>query len=131
MNYRNAKFGLNQTFIECEIEESERGWIPRTVYPSNIPSQYDPVGLFEQIVEDGEVADMTQEEIDAEVSNRARLQRDSKLQIEVDPWVTNNLRWDDLNSEKQQEWLDYRRALLDLPEQEGWPYEIVWPSKPD
>lgn len=130
MNYRNAKFGLDRTFIKCEIEETEQGWVPRTLYPSYIPSQEDPVGLFEQMVEDGEVAEMTEEEIDVEVSNKVRLQRDSKLQVEVDPWVNNPFRWDDSSFEKQQEWINYRRDLLNLPEQEGWPHEIVWPSKP-
>jgi len=30
----------------------------------------------------------------------------------------------------QSAWADYRQALRDLPEQEGFPQEVVWPSKP-
>ena len=41
--------------------------------------------------------------------------RNELLQTEVDPLVTNPLRWNDLSAEKQQEWKDYRQALLDLP----------------
>ena len=30
-----------------------------------------------------------------------------------------------------QDWLDYRQALRDLPEQPGWPKKIVWPQRPE
>jgi len=30
-----------------------------------------------------------------------------------------------------QPWLDYRRALRDVPQQEGFPFEVVWPRMPD
>jgi len=29
-----------------------------------------------------------------------------------------------------QEWADYRQALRDVPQQIGFPGDIVWPSKP-
>lgn len=37
----------------------------------------------------------------------------------------------DSSPEDMQAWLDYRQALRDLPEQEGWPKVINWPEKPD
>ena len=30
----------------------------------------------------------------------------------------------------QTAWADYRQALRDVPQQEGFPQEVVWPSKP-
>lgn len=30
----------------------------------------------------------------------------------------------------EQTWKDYRQALRDLPQQEGFPQEVVWPTKP-
>lgn len=30
-----------------------------------------------------------------------------------------------------QDWLDYRQALRDLPEQPGWPKKIIWPERPE
>lgn len=30
-----------------------------------------------------------------------------------------------------QEWLDYRQALRDITTQEGFPYNVVWPTKPE
>lgn len=38
--------------------------------------------------------------------------------------------WQDMTPEKQQAWTEYRRALLDLPNQPGWPANITWPVKP-
>jgi len=35
-----------------------------------------------------------------------------------------------LTDEQREAWTAYRQALRDLPEQEGWPMNIVWPEKP-
>jgi hypothetical protein len=72
----------------------------------------------------------TQEWLDDESAKEVRSMRDYKLLTEVDPIVTNPLRWSELSSEKQQEWANYRRSLLDLSEQEGWPHNIDWPTPP-
>ncbi|NLK39239.1 MAG: hypothetical protein GX303_03180, partial [Clostridiales bacterium] len=36
-----------------------------------------------------------------------------------------------LAPEKKAEWAAYRQALRDIPEQEGFPYSVVWPAKPE
>jgi len=60
----------------------------------------------------------------------ARMYRDQLLQAEVDPVVTNPLRWAELSSTEQQAWADYRTALLNVPQQASFPEDIVWPTKP-
>lgn len=60
-----------------------------------------------------------------------RLYRDILLASDVDPIVTNPLRWNALSAEKQQEWTDYRQALLDVPQQTNFPNEVTWPTKPE
>jgi len=60
----------------------------------------------------------------------ARMYRDQLLQTEVDPVVTNPLRWAELSSTEQQAWADYRTALLNVPQQASFPEDIVWPTKP-
>jgi hypothetical protein len=81
--------------------------------------------------------DMTSQEIEA--YNQApidmlptiiREQRDEKLLQEVDPVVTNPLRWAELTEDKQAEWTQYRTDLLNLPAQSGFPNTITWPTKP-
>jgi hypothetical protein len=60
----------------------------------------------------------------------ARFLRNELLVSEVDPIVTNPLRWAELSSTEQQAWTDYRTALLDVPQQAGFPGNITWPTKP-
>lgn len=42
----------------------------------------------------------------------------------------NGIRLAAMSPEKQAEWVAYRQALLDVPEQPGFPDSIVWPTKP-
>jgi hypothetical protein len=72
----------------------------------------------------------TQAELDAVATENVRNQRNYLLTTEVDPIVSNPLRWADLSTEQQQAWATYRRDLLDIPNQSGFPYSIVWPEKP-
>lgn len=65
-----------------------------------------------------------------EKSQDIRITRNMLLETDVDPVVTNPLRWNDLTAEKQQEWIDYRQALLDVPQQATFPNEVTWPIKP-
>ena len=60
-----------------------------------------------------------------------RMKRDERLVKEVDPLVTNPLRWADLTEDKQAEWTQYRRDLLDITDQAGFPNDITWPTKPE
>jgi hypothetical protein len=62
---------------------------------------------------------------------QVRATRNYKLTTEVDPIVSNILRWNDLTEEKKQAWANYRRDLLDISEQAGFPNVINWPTKPD
>ncbi len=64
------------------------------------------------------------------VKKDIREERDQKLIENVDPIVTNPLRWDGLSTDKQNEWKTYRQALLDVPAQSGFPFTHTWPNKP-
>ena len=70
------------------------------------------------------------EDNNAFIAANARKDRDKILANVVDPLVSNPLRWADLTAEKQAEWAAYRRALLDVPQQSGFPNDVVWPISP-
>lgn len=45
------------------------------------------------------------------------------------------MRWLSLTEEQKNEWINYRQALLDIPQQEGFPWDgdmdkAPWPNKP-
>jgi len=67
----------------------------------------------------------------AGAGGRVRDERDTILVGEVDPIVSNSLRWNDMSDTKRTEWTNYRQALLDIPEQSGFPNDITWPTKPN
>jgi len=79
----------------------------------------------------GEYIAPTQEQLDAEAADRVRVTRDAILLGEVDPIVSNPLRWGSLSDEQQLAFTVYRQNLLDIPEQEGFPHNVVWPTKPE
>jgi len=59
---------------------------------------------------------------DAEQAKNVRATRDSKL-AETD-WRFRS----DMNP--SQDWKDYCQALRDVPSQEGFPWNVVWPTQP-
>lgn len=133
MNYRNAQ-RLANGWIDCEIEHETFGWIPFTCDPNDTGAQFDVAALHAQMDADPATAAYvppTQEELDAAAAEAVRAERDYKLVSEVDPIVSNPLRWADLTAEKQAEWAAYRRALLDITAQSGFPHSVVWPTKPE
>lgn len=73
----------------------------------------------------------TQAELDEAAAQEVRAERDVKLATEVDAIAGNALRWAALDSATQAEWATYRQALLDVPQQSGFPHSVVWPTKPD
>ena len=58
-----------------------------------------------------------------------RAERDTRL-LASDAVVLPD-RWARMTAEQQQAWSDYRQALRDVPLQQGFPLEIVWPTKPE
>ena len=100
----------------------------------------------------GEITEvpLTDEEIAHGAAERIKGEREIRDKIlveEVDPIVSNTLRWNDmadakrlectnplrwaeLTEGKQAEWTQYRTNLLNLPAQAGFPNTVTWPTKP-
>jgi hypothetical protein len=129
---RNARStNAANTSIDVEINHPEYGWIPYllTDYDTDMTINNDE--LLELIGSDyAAYVAPTQEELDAALAASIRGQRNRLLANEVDPLVTNPLRWAELTEAQQAAWTLYRRALLDITAQAGFPNEVVWPTKP-
>lgn len=67
-------------------------------------------------------------EIIAEIGVSVREQRNRLLEENVDKF--NGVRFAALTPELQQQWLDYRQQLLDVPNQEGFPLSVIFPEVP-
>ncbi len=81
---------------------------------------------------DGEKIELTEAEVQAFLAKTSNddelaesLRRDRNMFLaETDHWVV-------ADRTPTQEQLDYRQALRDVPQQEGWPHNAVWPTKPE
>ena len=134
MNYRNAKYINDIGWIDCEIDHPDYGWIPYTLNPDDTDMTIDNNVLLAAMVANNDVAAYvppSQEELDEMAAGQVRYERDFKLFTEVDPIAGNALRWAALTAEQQAAWADYRQALLDVPQQAGFPHNVVWPTKPE
>ena len=130
---RNAQsLNAENTWFDVEINHPEYGWIPYSLNPDDTDMTVDNSVLLELIGSDfAAYVAPTQAELDAELAASLRAQRDDKLVQEVDPIVTNPLRWAELTDAKQAEWTQYRTDLLNLPAQAGFPNTMTWPTKPE
>jgi hypothetical protein len=119
--------------IDCEILHPTKGWLAHTCRADDM----DPTGKarHEMMVATNSFRQMTVEEAQA----RAAMKRDvaasgvrserTTLLAAVD-YITAPDVWPSLTSEKQAEWVTYRQYLRDIPEQAGFPNDVVWPVKP-
>ena len=131
MNYRNAKY-IDAVRIDCEIEHPDFGWIPYTLDPADADMTINNDELLAAMKSAGDVAAYvppTQVELDAALAAELRLQRDGLL-TDVDAIAGNALRWAELSADKQTAWSVYRKALLNVPQQSGFPNDVTWPTKP-
>jgi len=97
-----------------------RAGIPRPDYDPATQSVFWRGGEWE-IVNGPTAADLLAEQV--------RTDRDARLAL-LDAIVVNPLRWAACTPEEQAALAAYRQALLDVPQQGGFPGEIDWPEMP-
>jgi len=98
-----------------------RAGTPRPDYDPATQSLFWRDGYWERV----ELAPIRQ----ARRADDERGARDQKLAA-LDALVMNPLRWAAYTPAQQADLAVYRQALLDVPQQPGFPGEIVWPDTP-
>lgn len=68
------------------------------------------------------------EEIQSEKASLIRGKRDLLLHSSID--TVNAIRYNSMKEKDKKAWAEYRQALLDVPQQEGFPDNIIWPTPP-
>ena len=116
--------------MDVEINHPDYGWIPYTVDPADTDTTIDNDEVMALIGTDfAAYVAPTQAELDAALASEVRADRDARL-TEVDAVAGNALRWAALDAETQAAWATYRQALLDVPQQAGFPNTVSWPETP-
>tara|TARA_R110000765_G_C18761436_1_gene589036 strand:+ start:220 stop:642 length:423 start_codon:yes stop_codon:yes gene_type:complete len=117
--------------MDVEINHPQHGWIPYTVDPADTDTTINNDDVMALIGTDfAAYVAPTQAELDAELAAEVRADRDYRI-LTVDQVVSNPLRWAALDAETQALWATYRQALLDVPQQSGFPNDITWPTEPE
>lgn len=99
-------------------------------YNSNTELAEDQTGEIGWIWEDNKWTNPNKIIItDEAMAQRVRNRRDVLLKKHVDR--INAVRWNSYTEEQQQAWHNYRVSLLDIPQQEGFPHNVIWPTLPE
>jgi hypothetical protein len=112
--------------IDCD-SQGQGGYnvVPREIDPSNAYTLED---VRNYLLDNPDMLlDSAQIETDR-LTREARARRDTLLKEVVD--AVNPMRWESMTDGQKQAWREYRQALLDVPQQEGFPKTIVWPEAP-
>lgn len=132
VQFRNPKYidpiQANSRRIDCEIYLDAIGWVPYTIDDSDTDETINNIELKAAVLESG-VADY-QPPSDEVMAASIRMQRDYTMKSEVDPIVSNPLRWADMTTAEQNAWSQYRTDLLNITDQAGFPHNVTWPTKP-
>ena len=116
--------------MDVEINHPDYGWIPYTLDPADTDTTINNDEVRALIGTDfAAYVAPTQAELDAALASEVRADRDARL-TEVDAVAGNALRWAALDAEAQAAWATYRQALLDVPQQSGFPNTVSWPETP-
>lgn len=128
--YRNAvSLSADNARMDVEINHPTYGWIPYTIDPTDEDNTIDNTALLALIGDNfSAYVAPTQAELDAATAADVRAERDRRLVAEVDPIVSNPLRWNSMSEQEQADMSAYRLALLDVPQQAGFPNTVSWPS---
>lgn len=129
---RNARsLQSDNARMDVEINHPKYGWIPYTLDLADTDMTVDNDAVLALIGTDFEAyVPPTQAELDEQAAAEVRSYRDFLLATEVDPIVSNPLRWNDMTTDKQNAWAQYRTDLLNITDQSGFPHNVIWPTKP-
>ena len=129
---RNGAYIDANGTIDCEINHPEHGWLPYTVSDRDTDTTIDNEAIKALLGSSiTPYVPPTQEELDQEAAEGVRNERNFILSTEVDPIVSNPLRWADMTTAEQNAWSKYRTDLLNITDQAGFPHNVTWPTKPE
>ena len=127
---KEPKFSnFEETMIDVIWEHPDHGDIPFTASPDDCEVHGREIFSLAKEGKFGKVSPYDGPSLDEQKSSAIRQQRDHLLS-ELDVVVSNPLRYAEFSEEEKSQVAAYRQALLDVPQQEGFPNDIDWPVNP-
>lgn len=117
--------GTGNIVIGDQLKQYLSGFVPswHIERQKRIANGIGNLGAIRRMVEPEPVVEPTVEELAAQVRNH----RDMLMQ--ASDWT--GLNDANLTSAEKAAWVEYRQALRDIPQQEGFPTNVVWPTLPN
>ena len=121
--FRNPKWTTIDT-IEVEVSHDDYGWVPFNASPDDDVDYGRELFQLLSTKYPNQIAACLQSERDADqiddvLTRRAFLLKDTD-------WT----QLPDVPIPTKEAWAAYRQDLRDIPEQDGYPWEVVWPVAP-
>lgn len=127
MEYRNPKFTATGD-IDCEVAHPVFGWIPFTASANDVEAHGRE--LFRIISAAGNIEPYAPSTlVMALVEAQVRARRDSLLA--ASDWTDTLSAKLRLGDDAYNLWQEYRQALRDVPQQQGFPSSVLWPVQPE
>jgi hypothetical protein len=108
--------------------ESLDNFIPYKEGIELAPQHDGEIGWTWDVVNNGWIIPQEPEPTEEYLIEQARMKRNILLDHNVDR--LNGPRWETLSEPQKELWRQYRLDLLNVPQQQGFPYNITWPQKP-
>lgn len=125
---RNPRFiREDHSIIEVEWNHPEFGWIPYSTVKNSGEPEAQAIWDQAMIQLPLPFDKPTKEEQEKIQAAFIREERDRLLRENVDPIVSNPLRWGDMSEADQYAYKVYRQALLDITDQPQFPTNVDWP----
>lgn len=121
--------GIGGWHTLTDAERAQHGWYPCVEVNANynpttqIRSPAEFVLVDNVVTATYTVWDKPEEQVYAEAAAKVRNER-NKLIADTD-WMALS------DNTMTPEWASYRQALRDITAQEGFPYSVIWPTKPE
>jgi hypothetical protein len=109
--------------------ESLDNFIPYKEGIELAPQQDGEIGWTWDVVNGGWIIPPEPDPTEEFLIEQARMKRNILLDHNVDR--LNGPRWEGLTEPQKELWRQYRLDLLNVPQQQGFPYNIIWPIKPE
>jgi hypothetical protein len=120
-------------YIGCEVTFDELGVVIFTASLNDSTEHGIEIYNRAKNGEFGPIKDYVPFSTEINIDDKIAMERSTRDQLlrAIDSIVSNPLRWSSFTPEEQDEIAKYRLALLDVPQQDGFPTNIVWPTPPD
>lgn len=129
---KNCRYSnIEGTSIDCEVLFDDLGWIEFTSSSTDLPHSKE-IYSRAQSGEFGEISPYVPIEINTteiKIEDSVRNKRNALLS-NLDSKISNPLRWSSFTQEQQTDFARYRQELLDVPQQSGFPSNVIWPNPP-